>query len=265
DVRLTNAQAVARLAAVGFRDPKGALAHIAALTKGVSRRAQIHRNLLPVMIQWFSRGADPDMGLLAFRRLSEAMGQQPWYTRVLRDCSGAAQRLTEVLSGSQYVARLFERIPAAAAWLEDDADLRPRPLSTLLEEQEAILLRHAKDPESAMRALTGARRREMLRLAMSAMLGVLDIEELGVAISDVSTMLLGGALRLAHSPNDGSEFVIIAMGRYGGAELGFSSVADIIVVHRDAGAGERAAAMAEQVVQTVKRLTEDLVVPFEVD
>ncbi|TPW96260.1 bifunctional [glutamine synthetase] adenylyltransferase/[glutamine synthetase]-adenylyl-L-tyrosine phosphorylase, partial [Schumannella luteola] len=57
---LTSAQAEARLAAIGFHDPRGALHHIAALTGGVSRRAAIQRTLLPVMLQWFADGADPD-------------------------------------------------------------------------------------------------------------------------------------------------------------------------------------------------------------
>ncbi|MET0590481.1 MAG: bifunctional [glutamine synthetase] adenylyltransferase/[glutamine synthetase]-adenylyl-L-tyrosine phosphorylase, partial [Naasia sp.] len=64
---LTSAQAEARLAAIGFRDARGALAHIAALTAGVSRKAAIQRTLLPVLLQWFADGADPDGGLLAFR------------------------------------------------------------------------------------------------------------------------------------------------------------------------------------------------------
>ena len=37
-----------RLAAVGYADPDGALRHIQALTEGVSRRAAIQRQLLPV-------------------------------------------------------------------------------------------------------------------------------------------------------------------------------------------------------------------------
>ena len=48
-----------RLAAIGYRDPAGALTHIAALTQGTSRRAAIQRHLLPVFISWLAGGADP--------------------------------------------------------------------------------------------------------------------------------------------------------------------------------------------------------------
>ncbi|MEN9911283.1 MAG: hypothetical protein RLZZ441_851, partial [Actinomycetota bacterium] len=59
-ISLSSAQAEARLRASGFRDPAGALRHIAALTGGISRSASIQRNLLPVLLHWMSEGTDPD-------------------------------------------------------------------------------------------------------------------------------------------------------------------------------------------------------------
>jgi glutamate-ammonia-ligase adenylyltransferase len=263
---LSSEQAEARLAAIGFRDPRGALHHIAALTGGVSRRAIIQRNLLPVMLQWFAEGADPDHGLLAFRRLSDDLGEAYWFLRMLRDSSVAAQRLTQVLSGSKFVGDLFERIPEAAAWLENDAELRPRPYAVLLEESEATVARHGDDPDAAALALRTARRREILRLALGAILGVVTIEELGWGLSDITTVILSGVLSLAHRYGDGIEFGIIAMGRYGGAELGFGSDADIMYVYRAAGASdEEAQQRAEQIVHDVARYTEDLRVPLDLD
>src|SRR5690606_6471917 len=60
EARLAPAAAQERLAAIGYRDPAGALRHISALTDGISRRAAIQRQLLPVMIGWFAEGADAD-------------------------------------------------------------------------------------------------------------------------------------------------------------------------------------------------------------
>jgi glutamate-ammonia-ligase adenylyltransferase len=263
---LSSAQATARLAAIGFTDPAGALRHIAALTGGVSRRATIQRNLLPVMLQWFAEGADPDHGLLAFRRLSDALGEAYWFLRMLRDSSGAAQRLTQVLSGSRFVGDLFERIPEAAAWLESDAELRPRPLAVLLDEARATVARHHDDPEGAALVLRTARRREILRLAMSAILGTITVEELGVGLSDITTAILTGVLATAHRFGDGIEFAVIAMGRYGGAELGFGSDADVMYVYRPAGAPDgEAQSRAETIVRSLSRLTEDLRTPLDLD
>ena len=263
---LSSEQAEARLAGVGFRDPRGALHHIAALTSGVSRRAQIQRNLLPVMLQWFSEGADPDAGLLAFRRLSDDLGEAYWFLRMLRDSSGAAHRLTEVLSGSRFVGVLLERIPESVMWLETDGELVPRPRELLLEETAATVARHWDDQDAAAAALRTARRREVLRLALGAILGVITVDELGRGLSDVTTALLTGVLALVHRFGDGIEFGIIAMGRYGGAELGFGSDADIMYVYRAAGVDdEEAQRRAEHIVHELSRLTEDLRLPLDLD
>ncbi|HWM33070.1 MAG TPA: bifunctional [glutamine synthetase] adenylyltransferase/[glutamine synthetase]-adenylyl-L-tyrosine phosphorylase [Pseudolysinimonas sp.] len=263
---LTSEQAEARLAAIGFADPRGALHHIAALTGGVARRAQIQRTLLPVMLQWFADGADPDFGLLAFRRLSDDLGEAFWFLRMLRDSSGAAQRLTHVLSSSRFVGGLLERIPDAAAWLENDAELRPRAAADLDEEVAATLARYESDPEAAAASLRTVRRREVLRLALASILGVVTIEELGQALATITSTTLRGMLALAHPAGDGIEFAIVAMGRYGGAELGFGSDADVMYVYRAAGADpEDAQRTAERIVHELVRLTEDLRLPLDLD
>jgi glutamate-ammonia-ligase adenylyltransferase len=265
DFALTSRQATDRLAAIGFTDPKGALAHIAALTGGVSRRASIQRHLLPVMLQWFADGADPDYGLLAFRRLSDDLGESYWFLRMLRDSSGAAKRLTNVLSSSRFVGMLLERIPEAAAWFDHEEELRPRTASALIDETVATLARH-DDLASAALALRTARRREVLRLAIGAILGHVRVEQLGRALADVTTALLTGVLSAVRSPNDGIEFAIIAMGRYGGRELGFGSDADVMYVYRATTATDaEAQAAAEAIVANLTRQTDDLWLPLDLD
>ena len=266
ELTLSSEQAEARLAAIGFRDPTGALHHIAALTGGVSRRATIQRTLLPVMLGWFAEGADPDHGLLAFRRLSDDLGEAYWFLRMLRDSSGAAQRLTSVLSGSRFVSNLLERIPDGAAWLENEDELEPRSLPVLLDETHATIARHDDDIDAAALALRTSRRREVLRLALNGILGISTIDEIASGLTNITTALLTGILELARQEPDGMEFAIIAMGRYGGAELGFGSDADVIYVYRAVSvSGEEAQARSEQIVQTLNRLTEDLRLPLDLD
>ncbi|HEX6953303.1 MAG TPA: bifunctional [glutamine synthetase] adenylyltransferase/[glutamine synthetase]-adenylyl-L-tyrosine phosphorylase, partial [Agromyces sp.] len=262
---LTSDQAAARLAAIGFRDPKGALAHIGALTAGVSRRATIQRHLMPVLISWFADGTDPDYGLLAFRRISDTLGTTHWYLRLLRDSSDAALRLTRVLSGSRFAGELLERIPEAVAWLEDVDELRPRPLAALQEEVGAVLARHAElDP--AAKVLRAMRRREVLRLALAGMLDACTVEELGRGLSDVAETHIDGLVRAIRRGDDGIEFAVIGMGRFGGRELGIGSDADILYVYRAAGAEPDAAhTRALKVVSELVRVSEDARLPFELD
>ena len=265
-LELTSAQAEARLAAIGFRDPRGALAHIGALTAGVSRRAQIQRNLMPVLISWFAEGTDPDFGLLSFRRLSDTLGTTHWYLRLLRDSSDAALNLTKVLSGSRYAAALLEHSPEAVAWLEDLEELRPRSIDALEEESRAVLARHT-EIDAAARVFRAIRRREVLRLALAAILDVVTVEDLGRALSDVTENHIAALLAaIRRAAPDGIEFAVIGMGRFGGRELGISSDADIIYVYRPTGAEpDLAHSQALRVVAELVRLSEDPRLPFELD
>jgi glutamate-ammonia-ligase adenylyltransferase len=233
----------------------------------VSRRAAIQRTLLPVLLQWFAEGPAPDMGLLAFRRLSERLGDSAWYLRMLRDSSTAARRLATVLSESRFVVGLLETNPEAAAWLERDADLRPRPRATLRAETSATVLRHPTR-DAAGAALRTARRREVLRLALGALLGTITVQELGPALADVTTALLAGSVRsVRRDEGPWPEFAIIAMGRYGGAELGFGSDADVVAVYRAIAGMSDAVAQkqANVLVSEVKRLTTDPRLPLDLD
>jgi len=217
------------------------------------------------MLEWFADGADPDYGLLAFRRLSDDLGESYWFLRMLRDSSGAAKRLTNVLSSSRFVGVLLERIPEAAAWLDREEELTARPLVALLDETASTLARH-DDVVTASLAFRTARRREVLRLAIGAILGKVPVEELGRALSDVTTALLTGVLHALRPIDDGIEFGIIAMGRYGGQELGFGSDADVLFVYRSTTASsEDAAARAKFLVSELSRHTEDLRLPFDLD
>ncbi len=267
---LSPEQAKDRLAAIGFHDPAGALRHIAALTSGISRKAVIQRHLMPVMIRWFADGVDPDYGLLAFRRVSERLGDTPWFLRVLRDSAGAAERVTHALSGSRYVGELMEWIPDAVAWLDAPEQLRPRSGVSLQEEARAIQTRHASI-EDAMSAVRALRRRELLRLAMSAVVGDLSIEELADGLTTISEVAIQATLRAVRRDvvppeDDALDFAVIAMGRFGGSELGFGSDADVMYVYDANGVDpQRAGQLALQIVHALRRHSEDQRVPFDLD
>jgi glutamate-ammonia-ligase adenylyltransferase len=227
-----------RLAAIGYRDPAGAVRHIAALTEGVSRRAAIQRQLLPVMLGWFADGPDPDGGLLAFRRLSEELGGTHWYLKLLRDSGTAAERLARALSTSRYVADALARSPESVVWLDDDAELEPRSQERLAAEADALLTR-ATEPVPAVTALRALRRRELARTAAADVLGVVTGTRAARSLTATADVLLAGALRVAaheeraarHLDADPTALLVVAMGRLGGREMGYASDADVLFVH----------------------------------
>ncbi|MBN9211688.1 MAG: bifunctional glutamine-synthetase adenylyltransferase/deadenyltransferase [Microbacterium sp. 71-36] len=267
---LSTEQARDRLAAIGFRDPAGALRHIAALTSGLSRKATIQRHLMPIMIRWFADGVDPDYGLLVFRRISERLGNTPWFLRMLRDSAGAAESLTRVLSGSRYIGELMEWIPESVAWLDDDALLRPRSGAALQEEARAIQTRW-DDIDGAMRSVRALRRREMLRVAMAAVLEVVSLEELSDALTTITEVTIQATLRAVRREvvppeDDALDFSVIAMGRFGGREIGFGSDADVMYVYRANGIDpQRASTLALKLVAGLREHSEDHRLPLDLD
>lgn len=254
-LRLTPDEARQRLAALGFTDPEGALDHIRALTDGVSRRASIHRSLLPVMLEWLAESPHPDAGLLAFRRVSEQLGDTTWYLRKLRDEGGGGQQLAQVLGSSRYVADLIMRGPDAVVMLGDDAELRPRERDRLITEMRSSVQRHSG--KGAVRAIRRLRRRELTRVGMADVLRRLDIDEVGEALSDLSEATLAGAFDAAVRDVEAEQGVlptriaVALMGRLGGHEAGYSSDADVMFVHEPLeGVSDTDAARAATAVAT---------------
>ncbi|WP_081639820.1 bifunctional [glutamine synthetase] adenylyltransferase/[glutamine synthetase]-adenylyl-L-tyrosine phosphorylase [Actinomadura flavalba] len=268
EARLTPDAARTRLVALGYHDPAGALRHIEALTTGVSRRASIQRTLLPVMLGWFADTPDPDAGLLGFRRVSDALGTTPWYLRLLRDEVTVAERMACVLGTSRYATDLLLRAPEAVTMLTSRAELRPRPLTALRGEALAAVRRHAEGSgavpaEDAVAAVRGVRRRELLRIAVSDLLDYADVETVGTGLTDIATMTIEAALRAASNKIEmeartplPTRLAIVAMGRFGGHELGYGSDADVMFVHDPLpGASEAdAAKAAKAVAEEMRRL-----------
>ncbi len=260
-VRLTRDEARTRLEALGYADPAGALRHLEALTSGVSRRAAIQRTLLPVMLEWFADAAQPDAGLLAFRQVSDALGDSPWYLRLLRDDTNVARRMARLLASSRYATDLLMRAPDTVALLASSEQLAPRPAAALHAEAAAVVSRHVSADEAA-RAVRALRRRELLRTAAADLLGLISVEEASEALTVITAVTIGGALDAAirHAEREdgplATRVCVVGMGRFGGREMGYGSDADVMFVHDPLpGADEQAAARAAHaVVEEMRRL-----------
>jgi len=112
-------------------------------------------------------------------------------------------------------------------------------------------------------AARGLRRHELLRIACADLLGHLDVADVGRALSDVTiatlTAGLDVAVRSVAAARGGgplpTRLAVIAMGRLGGAELGYGSDADVLFVHHpEPGASEREATDAAHAVAEELRL-----------
>ncbi len=261
EATLAEEPARARLAAIGFTDPAGAQRHIAVLTQGLSRRAAIQRQLLPAMIGWFAAGPDPDAGLLAFRQLSEQLEQSQWFLKLLRDSGNAAERLAILLSTSGFVTKALLTSAQHITWLDNDVDLAPVPVERLDREAEAIVSR-ADDEDKVITALRGLRRREIVRTAAANVLALQDSVTAAASVTHASDVLMRGALGFAHVvvanerglDEPAADLAVIAMGRYGGREMGYGSDADVQFVYEAREGAEDPSSFALAVAAKVRDL-----------
>ncbi|MCC2593475.1 bifunctional [glutamine synthetase] adenylyltransferase/[glutamine synthetase]-adenylyl-L-tyrosine phosphorylase [Tessaracoccus sp. OS52] len=247
-LKLSDNAAQTRMRALGFLDPRSALGHIKALTTGSSRSVEIQRQLLPAMLDWFAEGPNPDFGLLAFRQLSEALGSTSWYLRALRDEGWMAQRLARIASSSRYVVDLLKRAPETVQMLADREELRPRTASELSSAMTRAAARH-DDRDRAIASVRALRRSELCRIALSDVLGDVDLDTVGLGLSNLAAASMDAALAIAARDTDAPPVGVIALGRWGGREMSYSSDIDVMFVVDD-GSDADAIDAATQVVRT---------------
>ena len=274
---MTPAAAERQLAALGYEAPQNALTHLAALTNHSGRRGRVQAVLLPRLLDWLSDTPDPDGGLLAYRRISEAMVVHRWYLSTLRDKPAVAKRLMHVLGTSAYVPDLLMRAPEVIQNYSD-GPAGPKLLDVDSEVVAGALVASAgrqSDPVRAIAIARSLRRRELARVASADLLGMLDVTDVCAALTSVWVAVLQAALNAvirANLPNDGNvpaAIAVIGMGRLGGRELGYGSDADVLFVCepaagvKDSDAVRWAITVAEQVRTLLGTSSADP--PLEVD
>jgi len=273
-----SAQAAERqLAALGYEGPQSALTHLGALINLSGRRGRVQAVLLPRLLDWLSDTPDPDSGLLAYRRISEALADQRWYLATLRDESAVAKRLMRVLGTSAFVPDLLMRAPEVIQQYADGPG-GPKLLDTDPDAVARALVssagRHA-EPARAIAAARSLRRRELARIASADLLGMLDVPQVCSALTSVWVAVLHCALDMVIRDNTAADspppasIAVIGMGRLGGGELGYGSDADVMFVCDPAEGVEESAAVkwsatvAEQVRTLLGTPSDDP--PLDVD
>ena len=266
-----------QLAALGYEGPQSALTHLAALVSQSGRRGRVQSVLLPRLLDWLSDTPDPDSGLLAYRRISDALSEHRWYLSTLRDESAVAKRLMRVLGTSAFVPELLMRAPEVIQQYAD-GPAGPKLLDSDPEAVAGALVASAGRHGHPLRAIAAARtlrRRELARVASADLLGMLTVEDVCEALSSVWVAVLQCALEAVIRANTGDDgtvpaaIAVIGMGRLGGWELGYGSDADVMFVcEPTAGVDETravkwAVTIAEQLRTLVGAPSDDP--PLEID
>ena len=140
-----------------------------------------------MLLDELARTPDPDRGLLAYRRVSEALASTPWYLRLLRDEGLVAERLMTLLGTSALVPDLLVRAPevlrllaAPTAGQPDELIRDPADAAATLraDGRRASPTRTPPRPRPARCVAT-----RCCAIACADLLGMMDVEQVCAALS----------------------------------------------------------------------------------
>src|SRR6266704_2167337 len=146
---LDPSNAAERLAALGFANPDRAMAHLRALTAGLTRRATLLRAMLPVMLTWLADTPDPDGGLTALRVVAERLGHRDAFFGTLRDNPSVAELVCTVLGTSRLLGELLARHPELLTAMAHEGGPGPARDPAELRDEALALVAHHEQPGAA--------------------------------------------------------------------------------------------------------------------
>jgi [glutamine synthetase] adenylyltransferase / [glutamine synthetase]-adenylyl-L-tyrosine phosphorylase len=231
-----------RLAAFGFADVERTRVALRELAGGLTRSSRLMQQMLPLLLGWLSESPDPDLGLLGLRRLSSNEQRTTELVTAFRESPEIARRLCVLLGTSRLFAETFEHNPDELLSLGDPEGLAARAAKELAA-AAASAVEWRTDHLEQRRGLYRYRQREELRIAARDVLG-LDDEEDAIAVTGGQLTALAEAAIAASldAVAPPVPFAVVAMGRFGGAELSYASDLDVLFVYEGSTAADFAKA-----------------------
>ncbi len=227
-----------QIAADFFADQPRAEKALAELEQGSShfhvapRTRQIFHKLRPLLLAQLARTADPDATLTAILRFVESFGLRSLLFELLTTNPRLLQLLVETFEASEYAAQLLVRSPN---WLEEIT--RSQDL-----DQPRSLLQHRKSLASAIEkkdfdSIRTYKQRQSLGIIIRDILGLNNLRSLLREQSDLAEAILLAVNTLTGA----TDLTIVAMGKFGGRELGYGSDLDLMFVGSDHRAAQNLA------------------------
>lgn len=246
---LTPEAAAARLTAFGFTDLDRTRQAVTELTRGLTRSSRLMQQLLPLLLDWLSESPDPDVGLLGLRHLASGTQRSTALATAFRESPEVARRLCLLLGTGKLLGGLFARNPDLVPLLGDAHKLALRTRTELVDAAVAAAgwRTDVGEQRLALKRLTD---RELLRIGSNDVLDLADVPTVGAALTAMAEAVLAAAIDVTGQP---LPFAVVALGRFGGAELSYASDLDVIFVYNGSTPSDFAAAesLAESLMRFV--------------
>ena len=220
-----------------FRDEKSATKSLADLAKGTggshvaARTRQVLRKLQPLLFQWLAKAADPDATLNQFVRFVEAYGLRSMLFELLVSNPKLLELLVKIFDASRFAGDLLIRRPQ----LLEDVTRRG------VLDREMSVTEHLRRLETLPVSATSLdplrvyRQTQLLRVMLRDVLGLAGLE----AILTEHSALAEACLRFVNRLQDNeTSLTIIALGKFGGSEIGYGADLDVLFVGDDIRAAQ---------------------------
>jgi len=189
------------------------------------------QQMLPLLLAWLSEAPDPDLGLLNLRNLvgdgDPRRGASNELVKTFRDSLEAARRLCRLIGTSRVVADLIAR--------NLDVVGRLPSVERLATQERAVLVERARtslgwrpDLQDRTAALRRWKDRNLLGVMARDLLGEATVARVGADVTAVAEAVLEVGLE---SLEPKVPFAVVALGRFGGAELSYGSDLDVVFVY----------------------------------
>ncbi|MDL1959232.1 MAG: bifunctional [glutamate--ammonia ligase]-adenylyl-L-tyrosine phosphorylase/[glutamate--ammonia-ligase] adenylyltransferase [Deltaproteobacteria bacterium] len=218
------------------------------LSLSSSGRDRLDR-LIPLVLKEAAGAEQPDLALKRTLDLIESIERRTCYLSLLLENSDALSHLTRLCSRGAWIATLISRHPVLLDELLDPLILYSPPDRPSLERDIKKMFSRVPpdDLEQQMDELRRFRQANMLRVAAADISGAMSVRDVSQHLTDTAEVIVDKVLALARdhlidrhgmppcvSSQDEKEicgFAIVAYGKLGGKEMGYSSDLDLVFLH----------------------------------
>jgi glutamine synthetase adenylyltransferase len=254
--------------AVAFEQPKRA-AQLWARWRGDGLQAELFDRFAPTLAEALQRAPDPDRLLVNCDRWLESLGATLTYYRLFADAPHALKPVLAVLGASDFMADTLLQNPELSEILLDVRLLTRLRARADMRRDLSRLLRACTTYWMQLDRLRAFKQQEYLRITALDLLGKATLTETMRALSDLADVCADAALDACHRELAAQQgvagehgFCILAMGKWGGRELNYSSDIDPIFLYRDAprlvGAKDPTQYLLKLAEMVVKALSEPM-------
>ncbi len=238
-----DAESLAALAELGFRDPPGALANVALLRNGgghahSSARARVlFERLAPMMLSRVASTPEPDRALSFLVRFISSVGARATFYSLLYENRRVLDDLVRLFGSSEFLSRTLVEQPGGLEQLLSRELTTPYRTRAAIRNEILAGVAGAPDYEEKLEALRRLKNQEVFRVGVNDIAGRVSQARVCSQMTFVAEASLEAAVRMAseelrgrHGTAPGS-FCVLGLGKLGGTEMIYGSDLDILFVY----------------------------------